>query len=185
MPFVTLLFRLLAMIWALPYTLLGLIVGVGGLCSGGRVRVHGCVIEFHGGGVRWLLERFFHGEGAMALTLGHTILGQTAAALEIARDHELVHVRQFERWGPLMGPAYLGCSLALWLAGRRPYRDNPFERQAYGQERRRCETILVSARASTSCDSSPVTLALGAQKTHPSAPDPDDHGADFSHPLPR
>ena len=33
--------------------------------------------------------------------------------------------------GPLMGPAYLGCSLGLWLMHRRPYRDNPFERQAY------------------------------------------------------
>ena len=67
----------------------------------------------------------------MALTLGHTVLGQTDAALDISRDHEMVHVRQFERWGPLMGPAYLGCSLALWLMGRRPYHDNPFERQAY------------------------------------------------------
>ena len=30
-----------------------------------------------------------------------------------------------------MGPADLGCSLVLWLAGRRAYRDNPFERQAF------------------------------------------------------
>jgi len=45
----------------------------------------------------------------------------------------MVHVRQFERWGPLMGPAYLGCSLVLWLMRRRPYRDNPFERQAFEQ----------------------------------------------------
>ena len=44
-----------------------------------------------------------------------------------------VHVRQFERWGPLMGPAYLLSSLVLWLAGRRPYLDNPFEREAYGE----------------------------------------------------
>ena len=29
--------------------------------------------------------------------------------------------------------AYLGCSLVLWLTGRRPYRDNPFERQAFEQ----------------------------------------------------
>jgi hypothetical protein len=136
-PFVSPLFHLLVVIWALPYTVLGLMLGVAGLCSGGRARMRGPVIEFHGGGVRWLLGRFFHGEGALALTLGHTILGQTAAALDIARDHELVHVRQFERWGPLMGPAYLGCSLVLWLAGRSPYRDNPFEREAYGQERRR------------------------------------------------
>ena len=56
---------------------------------------------------------------------------QTDAALDISRDHEMVHVRQFERWGPLMGPAYLGCSFVLWLMHRRPYRDNPFERQAY------------------------------------------------------
>jgi hypothetical protein len=30
-----------------------------------------------------------------------------------------------------MGPAYLLSSLYLWLAGRNPYRDNPFEREAY------------------------------------------------------
>ncbi len=71
----------------------------------------------------------------MAFTLGHTVFGQTDAALDIARSHELVHVRQFERWGPLMGPAYLGCSLVLWLTGRRAYLDNPFEREAFEQER--------------------------------------------------
>jgi len=84
--------------------------------------------------VKWLLQQFFFGKGAMACTLGHTILGQTDAALDISRAHELVHVRQFERWGPLMGPAYLGCCLVLWLMRRRPYRDNPFEREAYEQD---------------------------------------------------
>jgi hypothetical protein len=58
------------------------------------------------------------------------LLGET-----ISRDHEMVHVRQFERWGPLMGPAYLGCSLVLWFMGRRPYHDNPFETQAYEEGR--------------------------------------------------
>jgi len=123
--------RLLAWLWASPYTLLGLLLGVVGLATGGRVRICGGVIEFYGGGVRWLLRQFFFGTGAMAFTLGHTILGQTDAALDHSRAHELVHVRQFERWGPLMGPAYLGCSLILWLWGRSPYRDNPFERQAF------------------------------------------------------
>ena len=125
--------RLLAIIWASPYTLLGLILGMVGVCTGGHARIRGRVIEFHGGYVKWLLQQFFFGEGAMALTLGHTVLGQTDAALDICREHELVHVRQFERWGPLMGPAYLGCSLVLWLMHRRPYHDNPFERQAYEQ----------------------------------------------------
>ena len=125
--------RLLAILWASPYTLLGVLLGGIGLCTGGCARVRGRVVEFHGGGVKWLLQKFFFGEGAMALTLGHTVLGQTDAALDISRRHELVHVRQFERWGPLMGPAYLGCSLVLWLMRRRPYRDNPFERQAFEQ----------------------------------------------------
>ena len=123
--------RLLAMLWASPYTLLGLLLGMVGLCTGGRARTGGRVVEFYGGGVTWLLRQFFFGKGAMALTLGHTVLGQTGASLDITRDHEMVHVRQFERWGPLMGPAYLGCSLALLLIRRRPYRDNPFEREAF------------------------------------------------------
>ena len=75
--------RLLAMLWASPYTLLGLFLGLVGLCTGGRARIRGRVIEFYGGGVKWLLQQFFFGEGAMALTLGHTVLGQTAAALDI------------------------------------------------------------------------------------------------------
>jgi hypothetical protein len=125
---------LLVVIWASPYTLLGLLLGVIGLCTGGCARIRGRVIEFYGGGVKRILQRFPNGEFTLAFTLGHTVLGQTDAALDISREHELVHVRQYERWGPLMGPAYLGCSLGLWLKGRRPYRDNPFEREAYERE---------------------------------------------------
>ena len=102
------LIRLAAILWALPYTLLGLFVGGVGLCTGGQARVRGKVVEFHGGGIKWLLGWFFFGQGALAFTLGHTVLGQTDAALDIARRHELVHVRQYERWGPLMGPAWAG-----------------------------------------------------------------------------
>lgn len=120
-----------AFLWASPYTLLGLVLGGLGLCSGASARVRGRVIEFYGGGVKWLIHRFPDGQFVLAFTLGHTVFGQTDAALDISRDHELVHVRQFETWGPLLGPAYLLCSLYLWLTGRRAYRDNPFERQAY------------------------------------------------------
>jgi hypothetical protein len=131
---IRLLTTILALLWASPYTLLGSFVGIVGLCTGGRARIRGRVIEFYGGGVKWFLQHLPGGQFTLALTLGHTILGQTDAALDISRDHEMVHVRQYERWGPLMGPAYLGCSLVLWLAGRRAYRDNPFEREAYGEE---------------------------------------------------
>ena len=123
---------ILAIAWASPYTLLGLSVGLLGMCRGGRLQRRGRVLEFHSGGVQWFVRHLPHGEFTLAITLGHTVFGQTAAALDISRDHELVHVRQFERWGPFMGPAYLGCSLILWLRGRRPYLDNPFEREAYG-----------------------------------------------------
>ena len=68
--------------------------------------------------VKWLLTRLPGGQFTLAFTLGHTILGQTDAALDISYDHEMVHVRQYERWGPFMGPAYLICMLVLWLMGR-------------------------------------------------------------------
>ncbi|MDZ4780100.1 MAG: hypothetical protein SGJ19_07610 [Planctomycetia bacterium] len=125
------LWRAIAIAWASPYTLAGLVIGAFGLCFGARAQRRGCVIEFHGGGVQWFVRHLPLGEATLAFTLGHTVLGQTAAALDIAREHELVHVRQFERWGLLMGPAYLGWSLFLWCTGRRPYLDNPFEREAY------------------------------------------------------
>ena len=123
--------RILGIIWASPYTLIGLFLGGIGLCTGGRARIRGRVIEFYGGAVKWLILRLPHGQFTLAFTLGHTVLGQSDASLDISRDHEMVHVCQFERWGPFMGPAYLLSSLVLWIAGRRPYRDNPFEREAY------------------------------------------------------
>ncbi len=128
------LWRILAVLWASLYTLLGLAIGGIGLLSGGHVQVRGGVVEFYEGAVKRFLHLLPGGPFTLAMTLGHTVLGQTEAALDISRDHERVHVRQYERWGPLFGPAYLGCSLVLWLMGKRAYRDNPFEREAYGDD---------------------------------------------------
>ena len=52
----------IAILWASPYTLLGLFLGFIGLCTGGHARIRGRVIEFYGGGVKWLLQQFFFGE---------------------------------------------------------------------------------------------------------------------------
>ncbi len=123
--------RLLTILWASPYTLLGLTIGSIGLCTGGRAAVRDGVIQFHSGGVRWFVTHLPLGTSTLAITLGHTILGQTASTLEVSFNHELVHVRQYERWGPLMGPAYLLASAYLYLRGRSAYWDNPFEREAY------------------------------------------------------
>lgn len=50
-------------------------------------------------------------------------------ALDAARRHEQVHVRQYQRWGPLFLPAYLLSSGYQWLRGRYPCLDNRFERE--------------------------------------------------------
>jgi hypothetical protein len=119
-------------LWALPWTALGCCMGLLGLLTGGKVRLRGGVLEFYGGGVGWLLARL--PVGPIAMTLGHAILGRTGPGLDLARRHELVHVRQYERWGPLFVPAYFLASLAAWIAGKNVYRDNRFEREAFEAE---------------------------------------------------
>lgn len=122
---------ILGILWASPNTALGLLIGGGGVLFGAKVRRVGRAIEFYGGGIQWLLHRLPDGQFILALTLGHVVLGQTDATLDISRRHEAVHIAQYERWGPFLIPAYLLGSLAMWVAGKRAYRDNPFEREAY------------------------------------------------------
>ena len=123
--------KILVYIWTSPNSLVGLCVGGVGLVTGGGVQHKRGCLEFYGGLVSWFLRRI-GGHGVLAMTLGHTILGQNADALQVARDHEQVHVRQYERWGPLFIPAYLICSAVLWFQKKDCYRDNPFEIEAYG-----------------------------------------------------
>jgi hypothetical protein len=131
-------------IWACPYTLLGASIGVLGLLTGGRAQWRTCAVEFHGGAVGKFLY-YVCGPWVSAITFGHTILGRDAAALDVVRTHEWVHVRQYQRWGPFFGPAYVLSSLYQWCHGNRAYRDNHFEVEAYDY----CEnlqTVEVSAR---------------------------------------
>lgn len=128
------LWQALLYLWAGPGTLIGLTIGLIGLCTGGGARRVHHTMEFHGGGIRWALQRT--PVQAMAMTLGHIVIGQSKAALDITREHEWVHIRQYERWGPFFLPAYLVWSLGLWLAGRDAYRGNPFEREAFEHDRR-------------------------------------------------
>ena len=95
-------------------------------------RVVDGVLEVHGGLVTWILTHCTLLEGgASAMTLGHVVLGRDELLLDLTRDHERVHVRQCERWGPLFLPAYLLASAYVFVRGGRAYRDNPFEREAY------------------------------------------------------
>jgi hypothetical protein len=124
--------------WTFPTSTVGLIaLTLGALCSERvgtrpRQRVVNGVLEVHGGLVTWLLTHCTLLEGgASAMTLGHVVLGRDERLLDLTRDHERVHVRQCERWGPLFLPAYLLASAVIFLRGGRAYRDNPFEREAY------------------------------------------------------
>jgi hypothetical protein len=127
--------RLLLMIlWALPWTILGLVLGLAALASGGGAQRVGRVLEFHGGILNRLLRYVPIANGAAAMTLGHCVIARTAADLDHSRRHELIHVTQYELWGPLFVPAYLACSAWQWIRGRDAYLDNPFEEEAYGEE---------------------------------------------------
>lgn len=112
--------RLLAYLWASPNSVIGLL-----LALGGRWRLHRGVLEITGG---WFSR--YWGRRIQAMTLGHVILARLPDALELWREHERRHVRQYEWLGPLFLPVYAGLALYTALRGRRPYRDHPLERQA-------------------------------------------------------
>jgi Domain of unknown function (DUF4157) len=104
-------------LWASFNSLVGL---VGAASAGARpVRWRG-VLLFEGGrtGLAWVLRR----RGFQAITLGHVIVTAEPVGDRILA-HELCHVTQHERWGPLFYPAYL-------LSSVTGYRRNPFEHQA-------------------------------------------------------
>jgi hypothetical protein len=124
----------LRVLWALPWTLLGLAMGLVEIATGGEVQHVGRVLEFHGGLLQRLLRRVPIAGGASAMTLGHVVIARTKADLERSRRHELVHVAQYERWGLLFVPAYFACSAWMWFQGYDAYLDNPFEVEAYGIE---------------------------------------------------
>ena len=126
--------RLLAYLWAAPWTAFGLFWGMIGLVTGGRAQLVQGVVEFRGGLPAWLLRRAPLAGGAAAITFGHTVLARTQDDLDASRSHERIHVRQYERWGLFFIPAYLLCSLLLLLRGRSPYWDNPFEKEAYERD---------------------------------------------------
>ena len=124
--------RFLRIFWASPNTALGLLLVAINAVDRGQARIVGGVLEAHGPLLRRFLESMpMIPGGAAALTLGHVVVGVSQRALDLSRTHERIHVAQYERWGPLFLPAYFCASLACWLHGKDPYRDNPFEVEAY------------------------------------------------------
>lgn len=108
--------RTLAYLWALPGTLIGLLLGATTLT---RPQVRDGVLVFFGRRGFAALHRRL---GFAAITLGHVMIA-SAPLEETLWAHERVHVRQWERLGPLMLVAYPLASVA-------GYRRNPFEAAA-------------------------------------------------------
>jgi len=115
-----------AYLWASPNTCIGIALG---LVLGGNFRIVDGVVEVHGARISKVLKRLW--VPAVAITLGHSVLGQSAHCLHRTRRHERVHVSQYERWGPLFIPAYVLASVVLFAVGKDCYRANPFEIEAF------------------------------------------------------
>ena len=106
--------------WAAPASLAGLLLTP---FFASRRRVDGVLLAE---GAAWPARL---GWPFRAITLGHVVLAIDRLDEQTLR-HELAHVRQYERLGLLMWPAYVLASLWAWRSGRRPYHDNRFERAA-------------------------------------------------------
>jgi hypothetical protein len=125
--------RIFTYAWAAPASTIGLIATTIAVWLGATCRVVDGVLEVAGGrlaSVVPVLPGCCHLE---AITFGHVVIGLDHADLCHHRSHEHVHVRQYERWGILFFPLYLGSSLLQLLRGRDPYLDNRFEREAFSR----------------------------------------------------
>lgn len=110
--------RTVAYAWAAPVTFVGLLAG---LVTGARPALRDGVLVFAPArGVAGLALRL---RGFSATALGHVVVARHEPGPALLA-HELVHVRQAERLGPLFVPVYL----ALWL--RYGYVRHPLERAA-------------------------------------------------------
>lgn len=117
--------RALAYVWASPVTAAGLLVGILG---GGRWSARdGVLLCTRVSGLPGTLMRR---RGYAASALGHVVVATGAAPSPSLFAHELVHVRQAERLGPLMGPTYLALLAAYG------YPRHPMERAARSAQRR-------------------------------------------------
>jgi len=101
-------------LWAAPASAVGLLLALPLWLAGGRAQRCAGVLEVAAPPWRHLARLPF-----CAITLGHVVLGVSPAVLA--------------QWRQLL--AYPAASLWLWLRGKRPYLDNPFEREARGEKR--------------------------------------------------
>ena len=129
---------LAGIMWALPLTLVGLLLGLPVIACRGEVRLvrSGRVpaLLFSGRAADYMLER--HPFGAMcAMAIGHVVIAERSSLTRRILTHELAHVRQAACWGILFPFVYLGASAWALLRGQDAYWNNVFEIAARKAER--------------------------------------------------
>ncbi|MFC7518887.1 hypothetical protein ACFQUU_28150 [Herbaspirillum sp. GCM10030257] len=120
---------LLGMAWASPLTAVGLAMALPIIVFRGHgqlVRGHTVALLVRGTLADLLLRR--HPFGAMnAMAIGHIVIASSDGLSSRVLIHELAHVRQAARWGPLFPFAYLASSAWAAMRGKDAYWHNRFE----------------------------------------------------------
>ena len=113
--------RIAAAAWAAPLTTFGALLAAAGGARATWDARRGCWVATDVRGPSGVLLRAL---GLTANAIGQVVVVRTGRPSEALLDHEVVHVRQAERLGPLLLPLY------AWFSARYGYRENPLERGA-------------------------------------------------------
>ena len=120
---------LLGVLWAAPVTAFGILLALPVVLSRGQmqiVRGPTLAVLVRGPVADTMLRR--HPFGVMnAMAIGHVVIAMHDGLSARVLVHELAHVRQAERWGPLFPFAYLASSAWAALRGKDAYWHNRFE----------------------------------------------------------
>lgn len=116
-------------LWASPNTLLAVPFMLPTLWGDGKLRMADGSIQI----TNWWTWKALGLIGAQGLTLGHAVIYSDSLSALFAHRHEMVHVRQYETFGPFFLPLYFMLSFHAWRTGEHYYMGNLFEVEAYGK----------------------------------------------------
>jgi hypothetical protein len=119
-------------LWNGLNTLVGFVLALAGGAELGSRHMPGVWVFKAGATGFW---RWWFRQGWAGITIGQVIIFESDVVDLTLLTHELRHVWQQRRWGPLFFPAYGVASLLALARGGHAYRDNPFEVDARKAER--------------------------------------------------
>ena len=122
--------RVWSLLWALPCSIVGMVLATLPLLAGGQARWSAGALEVTYRESEAACGRLARELAFRGIVFGHVILAVTRDELLRMGPHERIHVQQYERWGALFFFAYGASSLWQLLQGRSAYWDNHFEVQA-------------------------------------------------------